>query len=129
MTRRAIHRFKRVLEDMKAELTHSLENSVDRLVSQSADAADQMRDLREQEVASRNISLVMGRLRELEDALRAIRKGSFGRCASCDDEIPIRRLEAVPWTSYCVACQEDAEAQQSERAESEHGLTLGATPY
>lgn len=34
------------------------------------------------------------RLHSLEDALRAIEEGTFGRCSSCDDEIPLRRLEA-----------------------------------
>ena len=97
MTRTEIRRFKRVLEDLKTELVHAVQNSLDRLViSQSADPMDQMRNLTDQEVDSRNISVLTTRLRSLESALRAIREGRFGRCISCDSEIPKKRLEAIP---------------------------------
>jgi hypothetical protein len=60
---------------------------------------------------SQHISLLTTKLRGLETALRKIQEGTFGHCDSCDCDIPLRRLEAVPWSSLCVACQEVAEAQ------------------
>lgn len=48
-------------------------------------------------------------LHMVEDAIRRVRDGSFGRCLSCGDEINTKRLEAVPWTRYCIACQENME--------------------
>ena len=79
MTRGEIRRFKRVLEDLKAELVCAVQNSLDRLViSQSADPMDQMRNLTDQEVDSRNISVLTTRLRSLESALRATRKEGSG---------------------------------------------------
>lgn len=48
-------------------------------------------------------------LQMVEEALRRVRDGSFGRCLSCGDEINSKRLEAVPWTRYCIACQERIE--------------------
>ena len=48
-------------------------------------------------------------LKLVEEALRRVRDGSFGRCLSCGDEINSKRLEAVPWTRYCIACQERIE--------------------
>lgn len=30
----------------------------------------------------------------------------FGLCEACDEEIPTRRLELLPWTRRCTACQD-----------------------
>jgi DnaK suppressor protein len=126
MTGREVRRFKRVLDDLRAELIHTLENSVDRLaISQSADPMDQMRDLSEQEMDSRSISLLTARLCRLEDALKAIDAGNFGLCASCDCEIPINRLKAIPWSLLCVRCQESADAAVAERDHVEKGARSG----
>jgi len=127
MTKRETLRFKRVLEDMKVELACTLQNSLGRLVvSPAADPIDQICNRTEQELDSRNISRLMTRLRCLEDALHAIRDGNFGRCMSCDGEIPRKRLEAMPWSTSCVACQERAEARAEERGDVAE--TVGGGP-
>lgn len=51
-------------------------------------------------------------LRMIERALGRIADGSFGVCASCGDDIWIRRLEALPWTQYCLRCQEAVENER-----------------
>ena len=48
-------------------------------------------------------------LRLIEAALARIEDGSFGVCAGCGEDIQPRRLEAVPWTQFCLACQEEFE--------------------
>jgi len=48
-------------------------------------------------------------LNMVEGALGRIREGSFGECISCGEEINPKRLEAVPWTRHCIACQEKLE--------------------
>jgi DnaK suppressor protein len=48
-------------------------------------------------------------LNMVESALQRIREGSFGECIHCGSEINAKRLEAVPWTRYCIACQEKKE--------------------
>jgi DnaK suppressor protein len=55
-------------------------------------------------------------LRLVEGALARIREGSFGQCVSCGKDINPKRLEAVPWTSHCIECQEKAEKGQLEAA-------------
>lgn len=111
MTRKEMHRFERVLTNVRTELVQSLEKSVDRLViAQCADPMDQIRDTTEQDVESRTISHLTVQLRDLDSALRAIQEGTFGRCAACDDEIALKRLQAIPWSCLCLQCQEKAEA-------------------
>jgi DnaK suppressor protein len=55
-------------------------------------------------------------LQMVETALHRIREGVFGECVSCGNEINPKRLEAVPWTRYCIACQEKLELGQLEEA-------------
>jgi DnaK suppressor protein len=53
-------------------------------------------------------------LNMVETALQRIREGTFGECVSCGNEINPKRLEAVPWTRYCIECQEKKEKGQLE---------------
>jgi DnaK suppressor protein len=48
------------------------------------------------------LSLVRLALERLED-------GSFGECMNCSSQIGEKRLEALPWTPYCIECQEKIE--------------------
>jgi len=45
-------------------------------------------------------------LGEIEAALERLEEGEFGICQGCGEQIPQRRLEALPWARYCVACAE-----------------------
>jgi DnaK suppressor protein len=49
-------------------------------------------------------------LRAIDSALDRIRAGSYGACLSCRKEIDERRLAAIPWTPYCIQCEEASEA-------------------
>lgn len=51
-------------------------------------------------------------LQLVDDALARIRENSFGDCVSCHQELQQKRLEAVPWTRYCISCQEKKENGQ-----------------
>lgn len=42
-------------------------------------------------------------------ALQRMGEGSYGECLQCGATIGQRRLEAVPWTPYCIECQEKIE--------------------
>lgn len=48
---------------------------------------------------------------EVEDALRRIADGSYGRCTDCDEPIPAARLRAYPTAKRCIRCQEAAETR------------------
>ena len=55
-------------------------------------------------------------LQMVETALQRIREGTFGECVNCGNEINAKRLEAVPWTRYCIECQEKMEQGLLEEA-------------
>ncbi|MDE2312286.1 MAG: TraR/DksA family transcriptional regulator [Patescibacteria group bacterium] len=39
-------------------------------------------------------------------AIERMQQGVYDTCLNCEEEIPPRRLEAVPWTPFCAACQD-----------------------
>jgi len=47
----------------------------------------------------------------IDEALRRVDKGDFGLCQLCSQEISRKRLNALPWTPYCINCQEKAERE------------------
>lgn len=48
-------------------------------------------------------------LREIDDAIRRLDDGSFGRCEACESLITRERLRAVPYARNCVDCQRRTE--------------------
>ena len=48
-------------------------------------------------------------LQQVDEALGRIRSGSYGTCAECGQDLNKKRLEAVPWASHCISCQEKIE--------------------
>ena len=48
-------------------------------------------------------------LLEIDEALLRLDNGNYGTCLNCEETIPKARLKAVPWTRYCIDCQEQAE--------------------
>lgn len=49
----------------------------------------------------------------INEALKRIEKGTYGICQRCTQEIGKKRLEAIPWTPYCINCQEKEEEESS----------------
>jgi len=43
------------------------------------------------------------------EALSRIKTGEFGLCVACQEEVQVKRLEAVPWARHCIECQEKQE--------------------
>jgi DnaK suppressor protein len=45
----------------------------------------------------------------VDSALAKIEKNVYGKCECCKSVILMERLRAIPWTRYCIKCQEEAE--------------------
>ncbi|MBW2274655.1 MAG: TraR/DksA family transcriptional regulator [Deltaproteobacteria bacterium] len=43
-------------------------------------------------------------LDHIERALRRMESGVYGVCEQCEEEIPVGRLRALPFTTTCVDC-------------------------
>ncbi len=67
---------------------------------------------------SKDLALHEKRLKTLDEINRALERlaqGDYGRCLICGQEIDRERLEALPYTAYCLHCQ----AEQEERSKEE----------
>ena len=51
-------------------------------------------------------------------ALRRIEDGTYGRCVADGEPIDEKRLEAVPWTPYCLKHQSELEERAGTRTPS-----------
>src|SRR3954451_16834034 len=118
MTKNEIKKYKEILETRQAELVGVLRNRDGITIEKSPDALDEVQNAAERELAIRNLDRESNLLRNDRAALRRIEDGSFGTCVHCDEEISPKRIAAVPWTPYCIGCQEQADRAQEEGSES-----------
>ncbi len=48
------------------------------------------------------------------DARSRIAKGTYGVCLHCEEDISPKRVNAVPWASFCIKCQEQVDRHEIE---------------
>jgi DnaK suppressor protein len=51
------------------------------------------------------------RLRDVTDALRRIKEGTYGICEGCEEPISKKRLEVFPSARYCIKCRAKLEKE------------------
>lgn len=118
MTKIELKKYKDILEARQAELSQVLRNRDGIAIEKSPDALDEVQHAAERELAIRNLDRESNLLRNVRAALRRIDEGNFGICVHCEEEISPKRINAVPWTPYCIQCQEAADRHQEEGTES-----------
>ena len=113
MTKNELKKFKEILETKREELEAFVRNREGIAIEKSPDALDEVQHAAERELAIRNLDRESNLLRNVRAALRRIEEGSFGVCLHCEEDISPKRLAAVPWTPFCIACQEIADRNQA----------------
>ena len=113
MTKAELNKFRTILEAKRAELAQLVGNREGIVIEKSPDALDEVQHAAERELAIRNLDRESNLLRNVRAALRRIDEGSFGVCLHCEEDITPKRLNAVPWTPYCIQCQEMADRNQT----------------
>ena len=126
MNKTELDKYKKILEAKRDELAKGLRNREDIAIEKTPDALDEVQLAGERELAIRNLDRESNLLRNVKLALARIADGSYGTCMHCDEEIKPKRLEAVPWTPYCIRCQEAADRHEFEPAESLQELLADA---
>ena len=77
------------------------------------DSLDIASGARDREITFMLKSRELDELRAVEDAIERIERDDYGICASCEDPIEIKRLEAIPWARFCRSCQEEMENRKA----------------
>jgi DnaK suppressor protein len=122
MRREALESYRQRLVEMGQRLKNDESGVVSEALRQTGDAAGNLSnvpihladigsDAFEQEMSTS--LLTNGRLIQIEvaDALDRIEDGTFGKCRQCGCDISNGRLQAVPYTPYCVSCAQNAQEE------------------
>jgi DnaK suppressor protein len=126
MTKTDLNRYRKILEARQSELAKVLRNREGIAIEKSPDALDEVQHAAERELAIRNLDRESHLLRNVKAALRRIEEGTYGVCLNCEEEISPKRLEAVPWTPFCIRCQEIADRQAEQGEETLEDLLVNA---
>jgi DnaK suppressor protein len=118
MTKTELNKYRAMLEAKQTELAGGLRNREGIAIEKTADALDEVQLAGERELAIRNLDREANLLRAVRLALSRVAEGSYGVCLHCEEDISPKRLNAVPWTSYCITCQEAADRHEFESEDS-----------
>jgi len=77
----------------------------------TGDLVDAALDAVQGEVSSQLVEVESRELIRIEHALQRMENGEYGQCEYCGCAIPMARLSALPYASYCIKCQREAERE------------------
>ena len=114
-----LQRKKELLESMgdimKDRVGTTTKESTGDLSSYSYHMADQGTDAMERELAFMFASKTGRLIYHVDEALRRVKDGSYGKCIMCDRPISKARLEAVPHARLCIECKSAEEDKKTGR--------------
>jgi len=117
-----VQEHKRRLIDLEKRLSRRISDEREQAREQVLDSP---RDTADDSVADENESLDFAVadldltvLDQIRDALQRIEDGTFGRCVVDGEPIEPKRLEAVPWTPYCLKHQNELATESATRTPS-----------
>ena len=103
--------FRKALETKQMEVLRDMRRQRPSIhIETSGDWADRLNRSLDVDFSVQALDQRSTLLDAIRAALRRLDSGEFGNCVACGERIPQKRLRAIPWTRYCVSCQEMAEA-------------------
>lgn len=110
-----LSQFKKRLDDLRSQVLHSLQGTKkevtepDQAKGYSQHSADEGTDDFVKNINLEVTNKEFGLLRQIDRALEKIEEGTYGTCDITGEEIPIKRLEAIPYATMTVKAQEKFE--------------------
>lgn len=107
--------FKKRLEEMQKKLAHIVRGVSEDVIAPdeskgySQHSADEGTDDFIKTISLEVTDKEVSTLRQIERALEKIDEGTYGQCDLTSEEIPLARLEAVPYANMTVKAQEKLE--------------------
>jgi len=107
--------YRKVLLEKRKNVMAGLGIKFDTLAKMGRVAEEDQAQISHDEFISLRLnSLDYVQLRVIEEALDRIEAGDYGICHACEEPIPAKRLEALPWAKFCVTCQQSLGSMQDE---------------
>ena len=117
LNKREKERYKKKLLEKKKEINHHLSEFYTESKEVETGIAQDVVDRAESSYTKEFLLSLSNKERKqlslINEALKRIEKGTYGICQRCTQEIGKKRLEAIPWTPYCINCQEKEEEESS----------------
>jgi len=111
----AITKMRQVLLTRRDALRKALAGDLsllNQLKEQAAgDVVDAALDSAQDEISSQLAEVESRELASIENALERMRQGEYGVCEACTCNIPMARLQALPYATLCIQCQREVERQ------------------
>ncbi len=113
-----IEKFKQRLLELRAEMTKMVKEVSDDVKNEekvkgySQHQADEGTDDFDRTISLQLTNKELGILKHIDRALEKIEEGTYGICDITEEEIPIKRLEAIPYATMTVTAQEKFEQGQ-----------------
>jgi RNA polymerase-binding transcription factor len=106
---------KKILDErdrITAALSHNEVEFEGTTSTRSAEFEEASRLDRDREYISGLLTINTEELSDINEALKRILDGTYGKCVDCGNDIPEPRLEAMPSTLRCLNCQRQNEIRQ-----------------
>lgn len=117
MTKREKQVYKKRLLEKKEKLILKLSEVYTESKEVETDIAQDIVDKAESSYAKEQLLSLSDAERDqlflIHEALKRIERCEYGACLMCQEPIGGKRLNAVPWTPYCIECQEKKEKEGS----------------
>lgn len=112
------------IRDRMVERYDEISHRLEKVSSDLRHADDPLKTLMdEQSIELENdevLAALDGSIREemgrIDRTLTMLDRGEYGQCEECGRMIPIRRLEALPFSTRCVECEERLEAHRADES-------------
>ena len=127
MTKTELNQFQALLNARGIELERLIRHRDGIRIERTADELEEIQQASEHALAVCNLDREFNQLRNARAAVLRIHEGSFGKCLQCDEDIHPKRLAAVPWTPFCIRCQE-AFDRNPEEMQIPHSDLLSTRP-
>ena len=109
-----------IVKEAKTEISKYIKGEKRQLVETALDDGDwSVIDLSE-DISLKQLSTHRENLLKIDEALRKLEEGTYGKCEDCGEEISEKRLKVIPFAIYCIDCKEKRE--QLEEMEKKQGL-------
>jgi DnaK suppressor protein len=97
-------RLEGIIEEARQEMEEArlTESSSERSPDPGNAEAGSMKFEYEKELSMQQNSIDL--LHKVQHALARIDAGEYGTCESCGNDIPVARLDALPYATFCVNC-------------------------
>jgi DnaK suppressor protein len=108
MNARQLTHFRKMLEEMKRELSQDIDRTVHTMQDEAtifADPNDRASQESDMSLELRNRDRERKLIKKIDETINRIDAGEYGYCDSCGVEIGLKRLEVRPTATLCIDCK------------------------